>query len=128
MAATTQSNVETVEKVYRGYNEGDIDSVLALMTDDVEWVEPEGFVFGGTHHGPEAVLEHVFEPSMAKYESFSVEPERYVDCGDTVVALGTFHATTEAGESIESPFAHLNEVHDGHVTRFVNYTDTALWQ
>ncbi|WP_435349003.1 nuclear transport factor 2 family protein [Haloarchaeobius sp. HRN-SO-5] len=128
MATETQNTVEIVERMYEGYNKGDIDSVLALMADDVEWTEPEGFVFGGTYHSPKSVLQDVFEPSMEEFETFTVEPERYIDGGDTVVALGTFHATTKAKEQIESPFVHIVEIHDGHITKFENHTDTALWQ
>ncbi|EFW90350.1 hypothetical protein ZOD2009_19873 [Haladaptatus paucihalophilus DX253] len=128
MASTHQSNVETVRTVYEGFNEGDLESVLATMAENVEWVEPVGFVFAGTYHGPDAVRENVFVPAMERFESFRVEPDRFIDGGDTVVAVGTFHATTEDGERIESPFAHVNELHDGHITRFVNYTDTALWR
>jgi ketosteroid isomerase-like protein len=128
MASTQRSNVETVQTVYEGFNAGDLESVLATMADDIEWVEPLGFVFGGTYHGPNAVRENVFVPAMEEFETFRVEPDRFIDGGDTVVALGTFYATTESGEEVESPFAHVNELHDGHITRFVNYTDTALWR
>ena len=44
----TASNVETVETVYESFNEGDLESALATMADDVEWTEPEGSFFGGT--------------------------------------------------------------------------------
>lgn len=128
MAPTIQSNVETAQRLYEGYNDGDIESVLAMMAEDVEWVEPAGFVFGGTYRGPTAVLENVFEPSMGKFETFAVEPDRYIDGGDTVVVVGTFHATTKADERVESPFVQLVEIHDGQITRFENFTDTVLWQ
>jgi hypothetical protein len=128
MASTTQTNVETVQQVYESYNEGDIESVLALMADDVEWTEPEGSVFGGTYHRPTAVLENVFEPSMNEFEAFSVTSDEFIDAGETVVVRGTFHATTKSGQHIESPFAHVVSLQDGHITKFENYTDTALWQ
>ncbi|MFC4437856.1 MULTISPECIES: nuclear transport factor 2 family protein [Natrialbaceae] len=128
MAVTPQSNVEIVRGVYDGFNEGDIDSVLARMADDIEWTEPDGIMFAGTYRTPTAVLENVFQPAMREFKTFRVEPDQFIDGGDTVVALGMFRATTEADEQIESPFAHVYEHHDGRITRFVNYTDTALWQ
>lgn len=36
--------------------------------------------------------------------------------------------TLEANEQLESPFAHVYELCDGQIIRFVNYMDTALWQ
>ncbi|MCO8244161.1 MULTISPECIES: nuclear transport factor 2 family protein [unclassified Haladaptatus] len=128
MTSTRQSNVETVQQVYDGFNEGDLDSVLATMADDIEWVEPEGSHFSGVYHGPDTIRTNVFEPARDDFEAFDVEPDRFVDAGDTVVALGAFHATTNAGERFESPFAHVHELQDGNITRFENYTDTALWQ
>lgn len=128
MTAEQQSNVEIAQTVYESFNEGDIDTILVLMADDIEWIEPEGFVFGGTYHSPDAVVENVFEPAMEEFETFSVEPDRFIDGGELIVTLGTFRTTTEAGKQIESPFAHVYEMHDGRITRFVNYTDTALWQ
>ncbi|WP_458185192.1 nuclear transport factor 2 family protein [Haladaptatus sp. NG-WS-4] len=128
MTSARQSNVEIVQSLYESFNEGDIESALATMGDGVEWIEPEGFVFDGTYHSPDEVLENVFMPAKEEFETFRVEPDRFIDGGDTVVALGTFSATNEAGELIESPFAHVNDLHEGHITRFANYTDTALWQ
>ena len=104
-----------------------MESTLAMMADDVEWTEPEGFMTGGTYHGPTEVLENVFLPCQEEFETFRVEPTRFIDGGDTVVALGSFHATTKAGEQIDSPFAHVYDLDNGRITRMLNYTDTALW-
>ncbi|WP_222914749.1 nuclear transport factor 2 family protein [Natrinema sp. SYSU A 869] len=128
MAVTPQSNVEIVQGVYDGFNEGDIDSVLAIMANDIEWTEPDGSPFPGTYQSPTAVLENVFQPAMGEFKTFRVEPNQFIDGDDTVVALGMFRVTTEADEQIESPFAHVYELRDSQITRFVNYTDTALWQ
>lgn len=128
MASARESNVEIVQTVYESFNDGDIDSALTTMADDIEWVEPDGFVFGGIYHSPDEVLENVFMPAKEEFEMFRVEPNRFIDGGDTVVTLGTFRATNEAGEVVESPFAHVNDLRDGRITHFENYTDTALWQ
>jgi ketosteroid isomerase-like protein len=128
MAAVQQSNVEIVQGLYEAFNEQDIDGALGPMADDIEWVEPEGFFIGGTYHSPDEVLENVFQPSLEEYDEFAVEPDQYLDAGDTVVVLGTFRATSESDERTESRFAHVYELHDGHITRFENYTDTVQWQ
>ncbi len=114
--------------MYDDFNEGEIDEVLAIMAEDIEWTEPEGSTYGGTYESPEAVLENVFEAVLDDYEEFHVECERVIDGDEMVVALGTFYATPEMGERIESPFAHVCELEDGRITRFADYTDTALWQ
>jgi ketosteroid isomerase-like protein len=124
-----RSNVEIMEGAYEAFNAGEIDDVLAVMADDIEWVEPEGDPYGGTYHGPDAVRENIFGRSMEDFEELMVGTERFLDCGDAVVVLGTFRGTVKAtGTSITTPFAHVCELEDGRLTRFVNYTDTAIWQ
>jgi ketosteroid isomerase-like protein len=126
-SAHRQTNVAIVQGLYDAFNDHDIETALATMTDDVEWTEPAGSPFGGTVHGPDAVNEHVFEPCMEMFDPFTVDPDRFVDGGDTVVALGKFHATTSEGKKIVSPFAHIWTVEDGKIAGLTNYTDTALW-
>lgn len=128
MASTQHPNVALVQSVYDAFRDQDIDAALAPMADDIEWTEPAGSVFGGTYHSPATVREHIFEPCLQEFEAFTVEPDRFIDAEDTVVALGAFGATTPEGERIDSPFAHVWELADGEVVRFTNYTDTALWQ
>lgn len=130
MASTQgQSNVGIVQSGYAAFAEGDIETVLGRMADDIEWTEPKGNpAFAGTYHGPEEVLKNVFEPALQDFAEFSLELDRTIDGGDTVVVLGSFHVTTEAGKTFESPFAHVWDLEDGQLTKLTNYTDTALWE
>lgn len=126
---TTTDNVELVRGIYDAFNQGDLDTVLEKMADDVTWVEPEGDpLFGGTYHTPEEVRRNVFIPANEEYDDFTVTPERFIHGGDTVVVEGNFTGTSKAGTSFELPFAHVCDVHDGKVTHFTNYEDTALSQ
>lgn len=126
--ATAKSNVELLEDGYKAFNEGDIESVSSLMNENIEWIEPEGLPFGGTHHGPEAVAENVFGPVMDQFESLELDVERFIDGGDTVVALGTAHGTIrETGTELNNPFAHVYDFEDGQIARFAQYTNTYLW-
>ncbi|EJN59664.1 nuclear transport factor 2 family protein [Halogranum rubrum] len=127
-SAQRQTNVETIRALYAAFNREDLEATLVKLADDVEWTEPDGSIFGGTHHGPDEVLTNVFEVCRREFDPFTVEPERFLDAGAAVVALGTFYATTRDGTRIESPFAHVWELADGKVAHMTNYTDTALWQ
>lgn len=126
MASTAQrSNVEIVEQAYEGFNSGDIERVLETFNDDVEWIEPAGARYAGSHHGPEAIVQEVFSGTAADYEGFQATPHRYVDGGDTVVVLGELSGTVRAtGEEISVPFAHVCEIEDGKMVRFTDYHDT----
>ena len=130
MASKQQrSNVEIVKRLYDSFNRGDIDEALAGMGDEIEWVELEGDPYGGTYHGPDAVRENIFGRAIEDFEKLEVDVDRYLDCSGTVVALGTFRGTlAKMGTRLETPFAHVCEVEDGRLSRFVNYTDTEMWQ
>ncbi|WP_348613581.1 nuclear transport factor 2 family protein [Halobaculum rarum] len=130
MASTAaRSNLEVVQEMYSAFNDGDVETVLGHMDPDVEWIEPEGSRYAGTHHGPEAVTENVFAPVMEDMETFAADPERFIDGGDTIVVLGTDRGTVRSsGESFETPFAHVCDFRDGQLIKFVDYTDTVAWQ
>lgn len=128
MSTTAKTNLQIVQDAYAAFNEGDIESVVAMMDEDIEWVEPEGSPYSGTYHGPNAVIENVFGPSVEEVEGFEVVPDRFVDGRDCVVVLGSARGTVaETGKSLDIPFAHVCDLRDGRMIRFVDYTDTHIW-
>ena len=121
------SNLNSVQKVYEAFAKGDIPSVLGFLTRDVEWIEAEGFPYGGTYNGPKAVLEGVFLRLGSEWNGFAAVPDEFIDGGDTVVALGKYSGTYKAtGKSFQANFAHVWKIQDGKATRFVQYVDTLL--
>ncbi|WP_458208535.1 nuclear transport factor 2 family protein [Haladaptatus sp. NG-SE-30] len=126
--AAAKSNVELVQDVYNAFNEGDLDTPMATMAEDIEWIEPKGDIYGGTYHGPEGVLENVFVPCLEDFEDFTVDADEFIDGGDTIVVLGTFHGMHRTtGKHLDVPFAHVCELEDGRMTRFIDHLDTVLW-
>jgi ketosteroid isomerase-like protein len=122
-------NLEAVRSLYEAFGRGDIQAVLALLSPDIEWTEAEGFPYGGTHTGPDAVLEGVFMRPGTEWEGFAAVPDEFIDGGDTGVVLGKYSGTYKAtGKSFRANFAHVWKVRDGKAVRFVQYTDTLLVQ
>jgi ketosteroid isomerase-like protein len=120
-------NAETIESAYAALARGDLPAVRAVLADDVKWTEAEGFPYGGTYSGPEAVLEGVFKKLGGEWEGFSALPEEFVVDGDTVIVLGRYSGTyAMTGKRFSAPFAHAWNLRDGKVVRFRQYTDTAL--
>ncbi|WP_435158950.1 nuclear transport factor 2 family protein [Haladaptatus sp. DFWS20] len=130
MAKTSvKSNAQIVRENYAAFNQGDVEAVMATMADDIEWIEPEGTPYGGVYRTPEAVLENAFGPVMEDIEAFRIDTDRFIDGGDTIVVLGTFHGTSkESDKRLDVPFAHICDLEDGKISRFVNHTNTLLWQ
>jgi ketosteroid isomerase-like protein len=51
----------------------------------------------------------------------------YLDAGDTIVAIGEYHGTYKStGKSMSAAFAHVYDLRDGRITRFRQFTDTAM--
>ena len=118
-----------VRGVYDAFAQGDMPSVLGAMEADIEWTEAEGFPYGGTYHGPEAVLENVFVKLGTEWDGFQAVPDELVEDGDTVVALGHYRGTYKAtGKSMHVPMVHVWKLRDGKVHRFRQHTDTAVVQ
>jgi len=123
-------NLETVEAGYDDFAARDLDSVLGFFDPDIEWIVAEGFPYGGTYHGPEAVRTGVFENLAESVAEFEVIPDRFIDAGQTVVVLGRYNGVSgETGKAFtDVPWAHVWDFEDGMAVRFQQYTDTALVQ
>lgn len=117
-----------MESAYEAFNSGDIETVLGMMADDIEWTEPEGSPDDGTYHGPDEVVEGVFSYLTTTLDGSRATLDRYIDGGDPIVVTSEFSGTgRETGRDLTVPFAHVCEPEDGKFVRFTNYTDTALF-
>lgn len=123
------NNLNKIKSVYDAFAKGDIFSVLGALSSDIDWTEAEGFPYGGTYHGPKAVLEGVFMRLGSEWNGFAAVPHEYIDAGDTIVALGKYSGTYKAtGKSFAAEFAHVWKLHEGKAVRFVQYVDSLLVQ
>jgi ketosteroid isomerase-like protein len=121
------SNLNSVQGVYDAFAKGDIPAALGFLSSDVDWTEAEGFPYGGTYTGPDAVLEGVFMRLGAEWESFAAVPDEFIDGGDMVVVLGKYRGTYKAtGKSFQANFAHVWKVREGKAVKFVQYVDTLI--
>lgn len=119
------NNLETIRAVYEAFAKGDIPTVLGALDSAVEWREAEGFPYGGTYIGPNAVLEGVFMRLGTEWEVFNAVPDEFIDGGDAIVAIGTYSGTYKTtGKSFKTPFAHVWKLQEGKAVRFLQFTDT----
>lgn len=117
----------TVQNLYAAFAKGDVAAVLGYLSADISWTEAAGFPYGGTYHGPTAVLDGVFMRLATEWEGFAAVPAEFIDGGDTIVALGTYSGRYKAtGRSFEARFAHVWKVRDGQAYCFEQHTDTMM--
>ena len=114
---------EIIRSFYDQLKADDAPGALSLMAHDIEWTTMWHYKVVG--RGPERVAEGLFEPLMAEWSSFAIEPTEFVTDGDTVVSLGRFTAVHgSTGKQVDAGYAHVWTVKDGKISRFRQYIDT----
>lgn len=120
-------NVELVQRVYEALATGDIPAVVAAMSSEIEWNEAENFPYadGNPYRGPEAILGGVFARIGEEWDGFTVEPEQFLDAGDTVIMTGRYSGSyKKTGRAMNPQVAHLWTLAEGKVIRFQQLVDT----
>jgi len=119
------TNVELIKNLYQAFAQGDIPAVLQSFDENIEWTEAEGFPYGGTYRGGEAVVENVFMKLATEWTDFKADPNEFLDAGERIVALGNYSGSyNQTGKSMNVSFAHVWTLKDGKIIKFVQYTDT----
>jgi uncharacterized protein len=124
---TTQQNVETVRRGYEAFVRGDLDALLGLFDEQVEWRTPgpADLPTAGQRRGHGQVREF-FGTLNQMFEIQRFEPRTFVAEGDRVVVLGEETARVRStGKVIEQRWAHAFTFSNGKVTAFDEYLDTA---
>jgi uncharacterized protein len=121
------THLETVQELYRCFAARDNEGVRAVLAPDIEWNQMAGFPNGGRYIGADAIFQGVFTGFREQWEEWRAPVERYLDAGDTILALGHYAGRYRAtGRTLRAEFAHLYELKAGRIVRFVQYTDTRL--
>lgn len=111
-------NKELVKKGYAAFAAGDVQAVMDLFDDDIEWTQPGQSAISGTFHGKAEVME--FMGRLAE-KAPTVTVKRLIAEGDTVVAITDI---TVDGETSED--ADVLTIRDGKTIRMEVHGDTAL--
>ena len=120
------SNIDIVRTGYESFIRGDIQTTLAMFSEDIEWHEPEwaNGAASGVFRGRDQVLRRVFAPIPELNDAFALEPREFYCDGDTVIVTGCFHLTPRGmSESVEVPFAHVWTVHGGRIDSLRSFND-----
>jgi len=120
----TAGNLDLTRAAYAAFGAGNIPGVLDLCADDLVWSTPASISFGGVYRGPQGAGEF-FTKLPQYFAELRVEPERYVDGGDTVVAQGRHRGRSAAGRSFDVPWVHVWTFRDGRATSFTEIMDSA---
>ena len=122
-----QQNIEIVKRGYEAFGRGDINGLLALCDENVEWVTPgpSDLPTAGIRRGREQVAQF-FKAVDEMFEFERFEPKQFVAQGEQVVVLGDDTLRVKAtGKVLTEGWAHAFTVRDGKIAAFREYIDTA---
>jgi ketosteroid isomerase-like protein len=124
---TEQQNIEIVKRGYEAFGQGDINGLLALCAESIEWVSsgPSELPTAGIRRGHEQVAKF-FTALDGLYEIERFEPRQFIAQGEQVVVLGADTAKIKAtGKVLTEEWAHAFTIRDGKIAAFREYIDTS---
>ena len=122
-----RDSVKLVKRGYEAFQKGDIEALLALLTDDVEWetLAVEGVPWAGARRGKTEVKD--FFVVLAEHEDvLAFEPREFIAQGEKVAVVGHYRGRVKAtGQVAETPWVQVFTIRDGKLARFFEVFDTA---
>jgi len=124
---SSEQNIKAAQSGYAAFGRRDIQGILALLDEHIEWVTPElpGVPASGAKRGHEAVAE--FFRSLEKHWEFEAfEQREFIASGDLLAVQGYYRVKSrQTGLVAESPWVMVWRFHNGKCVHFQEYTDTA---
>ena len=116
-------NLELIQSGYEAFGRGDIQAVLDILADDVDWNVTEVLPQGGHLRGKEEVA-GFFQRLGGIWEGLNIEVDDFCASGDRVCVIGRGSGSVE-GKQTGYGFVHAWTVRDGAAVTFHEYADPA---
>jgi ketosteroid isomerase-like protein len=120
-----QQNIEVVQRGYQAFGRGDIEGLLALLDESIEWRTPgpADFPTAGTRRGRQQVA-GFFRALDEVFEIQRFEPRTFVADGERVIVMGESTSRLKAtGKTFEERWVHTFTVQNGMIAGFEEYMD-----
>jgi ketosteroid isomerase-like protein len=124
----SEQNIEIVRQAYENFKSGDIQSLLGLFTDDIDWRVPTiaNVPFATGRRSGREEAGGFFATLADSQDVKTFEPREFIAQGERVVALGHYSWRVKStGQEYEGDWAHVFTIRDGRIAAFQEYTDTA---
>src|SRR5436309_7144032 len=121
----SQENVEIVRRALEAFAQGGLDATLRFYDPEVTWEEaldePEAETYRG-HDGLRALVEKWLVP----FDDLRIEPEEFIDAGETVVMPYRFRGRERSsGNDITAPETWVFSLRDGRICEVREYRHKA---
>src|SRR5262245_44998704 len=110
-----QQNIEIVRRGYEAFGNGDMDTLLGLFDEQIEWIAPgpADLPTAGRWTGRQKVAEF-FTAVNDTFEIQRFETKEFIAQGDRVVVIGIDVSRLKAtGKLIEGEWVHIFTLRDG---------------
>lgn len=120
-----EQNVQVVKDFFTAMGRSDRQGLLALTSEDIEWIIPgEDWPLAGTHRG-HAGLVYLLQKAGEKMETSAMEFHEYVAQGDRVLVAGFAKGKIKAtNRTWEDNWIFAITVQNGKLTNIREYVDT----
>ena len=121
-----QNNIDTVSQLYADFGEGNVEGILNVLTEDVQWKEPPAgkSPLAGTWEGHKGV-EDFFRTIDETCETEDFQPKEFIAQGNKVVVLGYYRFLVKStGKRWESEWSMVFTFRDGKISEFQFFGDT----
>ena len=121
----SKENVEVVHEWVAAWNRRDLDQMLSLFDSDVEWRTSGAFLGVDSSYTGHDGFTRFWREFVEAWESFQVRIDAVRDCGDRVLALGSFEAQGRDGLEVRRPTASVWAFRAGRGVVVQVYADQA---
>src|SRR4051794_37960426 len=132
LATKVGGRAEAVEEALKAFGQGEVDTFLAALSDEVEWNAPKGdnFPGAGNHDGRDAVRDAFIGDVQRSYASFGFRPDHFFGApdADVVVAVGAFTGEGVKGTgALDAPAVQVWEFDGDEAVGVAIYADSAAF-
>jgi len=123
----SEQNLDIIRRGYEAFGRGDIQTLLGLFDEQIEWVSPgpPELATSGRRVGHQAVAEF-FTTLSDLLDIQSFEPREFIVQGDRAIVLGHDTARVRAtGKLIEADWVHAFTLRNGKVLSFQEFFDAS---
>lgn len=122
---STEKNVRAVKNFFAAIGGGDREGLLALVTEDIEWIIPgEDWPLAGTYCGYTG-LAALLQKASSEMETSFPKPLEFVAQGDRVMVVGFATGKVKAtNRTFKDHFVYVITVRNGKLKNIREYIDT----
>jgi uncharacterized protein len=120
-----EQNIQTVKDFFAAMGGSDRQALLALTSEDIEWIIPgKDWPLAGTHRG-HAGLQKLLQTASEKVETSVMERREYIAQGDRVLVIGVAKGKIKAtNKTWVDDWVFAITVRNGKLTNIREYVDT----